>query len=98
MVNFEVLRGATLLGTIRNLPKGTAGTGSYNLTFPYNTPQGGDYTIRITSTSNMAFTDSSDAPFAIQPAITVTSPTVARTARERPGHSRGIIPGIRVPP
>src|SRR5690606_32603221 len=50
------------------------GAGSYPLTFPYGTPLGSDYFIRVTSTSNVNDTDTSDAPFSVIPPITVIVP------------------------
>ena len=73
-VKIEVLRGTTLLATIPSIPRGTAGTGSYPLTFPYYTPLGTDYKVRITSTSSPFITDTSEGPFTIQPALMVISP------------------------
>ncbi len=80
IVKIEALRGETVLATVASShPIGTGGTGFYNLTFPYNTPLGSDYRIRISSTGNPAWTDTSDAPFTIIPAITVTSPDGGET-------------------
>ena len=77
-VNIEVLKGSTSLGTFPNLPVGSMGQGSYSLTFPYNTPPGSDYRIRVTSTSYSGWTDTSDAPFTISvnssSSLTVTAP------------------------
>ena len=74
-VKIEALRGDTVLAVVTpNAPTVTAGSGSYNLTFPYSTPVGSNYRIRSTSTSNPAWTDTSDLPFTIVPAITVISP------------------------
>jgi len=75
MVKIEVLRSGTLLKTISSsYPIGLNGTGSLDLTVPFSTPLGDDYTIRITSTSYPACTDTSDAPFTIVPALTVVTP------------------------
>ena len=74
-VKIEALRGDAVLATVASsYPIGSNGTGSYDLTFPYNTPLGSDYRIRVTSNSNPAWTDTSDAPFTVSPAITVISP------------------------
>jgi Tol biopolymer transport system component len=74
-VKIEALRNGSVLAVITpSTPIGPSGWGSYNLTFPYSTPVGSDYQIRVTSTSNPAWTDTSDGPFAIVPAITVLSP------------------------
>jgi|GEM_PF-328872 len=74
-VKIEALRNGTVLATIASsYPLGTGGSGSYNLTFPYYTPLGPDYAIKVTSTSNPAYTDTSDGPFTISSAITVATP------------------------
>ena len=74
-VKIEALRGDKVLATVASSYSiGSNGTGSYDLTFPYNTPLGSDYRIRVTSNRNPAWTDTSDAPFTISPAITVISP------------------------
>jgi len=74
-VKIEALRNGTVLAVISpSTSVGSGGSGSFNLTFPYSTPVGSDYQIRVTSTSNPAWTDTSDDPFAIIPAITVLSP------------------------
>jgi len=74
-VKIEALRGEKILATVTSsYPIGSEGSGSYNLTFPYGTPLGSDYFIRVTSTSNATYTDTSDAPFTIIPPITVLSP------------------------
>ncbi len=79
-VKIEALRGETVLATVTSsYPIGSDGSGSYNLTFPYSTPVGSDYRIRVTSTSNPAWTDTSDTFFGIIPAITVTSPDGGET-------------------
>jgi len=74
-VKIEALRGTHVLATVTSsYPIGLDGSGSYNLTFPYGTPLGSDYFIRVTSTSNATYTDTSDTPFSIIPPITVVSP------------------------
>ncbi len=74
-MKIEALRNGSVLAVITpSTPIGPGGSGSYNLTFPYATPVGSDYQVRVTSTSNPAWTDTSDGPFAIVPSITVLSP------------------------
>ena len=70
-VKIEVLKGTSILKTLTDIP---TTSGSINVPVPYNTPLGGDYKIRITSTNNAAYTDTSDAPFTISSAITVATP------------------------
>lgn len=73
-VNIEVLQGTTIMAVVPGISLGIGGSGSYGLTVPYSTPVGTEYRIRITSTSNPAYTDTSNGPFTISPAITVVSP------------------------
>ncbi len=74
-VNIEVLKGTSVLKVLPAIPVGSEGSGSYSLTIPYNTPLSPDYRIRVTSTSNPAYTDISDHSFAITaPTITITAP------------------------
>ncbi|HQA80426.1 MAG TPA: Ser-Thr-rich GPI-anchored membrane family protein [Methanoregulaceae archaeon] len=74
-VRIEALRGETVLATVTSgYPIGSGDSGSYDLKFPYNTPPGSDYRIKITSTSNPGYTDTSDSMFTIVPAIMVVSP------------------------
>ncbi|MEW6585915.1 MAG: C1 family peptidase [Nitrospirota bacterium] len=54
---------------------GTSGIGSYNWPVPASIVAGNDYLVKITSTSDEAIADVSDAPFSIiSPGIVVTSP------------------------
>jgi len=75
LVKIEALRNGTVLAVIApGTSIGSGGSGFYNLTFPYNTPLGSGYQIRVSSTSNPGWTDTSNAPFTIIPAITVVTP------------------------
>ena len=71
-------RGAFNSTIIASTGIGAGGNGSYNWPIPNGLTPGIDYTIVITSTTNAAYTDTSDAPFTITapPAspIMVTSP------------------------
>lgn len=59
----------------RVISSSTANDGSFSWTIPTTQAVGTDYVIRITSTTNAEFTDSSNANFAIAiGALTVTSP------------------------
>ncbi len=78
-VNIEALRGTTIVAVIPGISIGTGGSGSFGLTVPYSTPVGADYRIRVTSASNPAYTDTSNGPFTISPAIHVTSPDGGET-------------------
>ena len=77
-VKIEALRGETVIATIPNVPIGKNGSGFYNLTVPSRTPVDDNYRFRVTSTSNLVYTDTSNAPFTISPdsgsSITITSP------------------------
>jgi len=76
----EALRSGALIMTLSSsYPTGAGGTGSLDLTVPFATPLGDDYTIRVTSTSYPACTDTSNAPFTIDPALTVLSPDSGET-------------------
>ena len=75
MVMIEALRGETVLAVITpGTPLGSGGSGSFDLTFPYNTPLASDYCIRVSSTTNPGYSDTSDHPFTIISAITVSTP------------------------
>jgi hypothetical protein len=83
-VRIELLRGGVLnrtLSTSRSI--GTNGSGSYNWTIPSNQAPDVSYAIRITSRSNTAITDTSDALFTIigppPPSITVITPNGGET-------------------
>ncbi|MBI5102040.1 MAG: Ig-like domain-containing protein [Nitrospirae bacterium] len=59
-------------------PVGTDGRGRYTWTLPMALTPGGDYSVRVTSATNGAFTDTSDLSFTIvEPAIRVTYPSEA---------------------
>ena len=73
-VKIEALRGETVIATIPSVSIGSGGSGFYNLTIPSSTPLGDNYRFRVTSTSNPAYNDVSDAPFTIGAPITVVSP------------------------
>jgi hypothetical protein len=75
-LKIELLKGGVLNRIIKSLVmKGKDGTGSFNWTIPANQAPGTDYRIRVTSTSNGAYTDTSDSDFTIAaPTITVVSP------------------------
>lgn len=65
-VKIELLKGGVVDRTIASPGKGVGGSGSRNWTIPSNQAPGIDYTIRVTSTSNGAYTDTSDNDFTIQ--------------------------------
>jgi len=77
-VKIEALRGETVVATIPSVSIGSGGSGFNNLTVPFSTPIGANYRFRVTSTSNPAYTDTSDAPFTISAdsgsSITLVSP------------------------
>jgi hypothetical protein len=58
---------------------GSNGSGSYSWTVPASQEAGSDYRIRVTSTSNGAYTDTSNNDIAIVAVITVTSPNGGET-------------------
>src|SRR5690606_23346931 len=68
MVNIDVFKGTTIMKTLSGIPIGPGGSGSYNVPIPASTPLGSDYTIRVTSVSYAACTDTSDGAFSISAA------------------------------
>ncbi len=80
-VKVELLKGGVVNRTIASSAgKGVGGTGSRNWTIPANQTPGADYRIRVTSTTNGAYTDTSDRDFAIAaPTITAVSPNGGET-------------------
>jgi hypothetical protein len=75
-VKIELLKGGVVSRTIASsISKGTGGSGSYDWTISSSQALGADYRIRVTSTSNGAYTDTSDRDFTIiPPTLTVVSP------------------------
>src|SRR5690606_34934201 len=74
-VKIEALRGDTAIAVITpKTPVGSGGTGSMTLTLPKNAPAGTTYRLRISSTSNPIYTDTSDASFSV---ITNTSASIS---------------------
>ena len=63
-VKIELLKGGSFNRAIASFVPVTAG--SFNWKVPSNQTAGADYTIRITSRTNAAYTDTSDANFTIQ--------------------------------
>lgn len=79
-VKIEALRGENVLAVITpSTSIGSGGSGSYSLAFPYNTPRGDDFKIRVTSNDYPAYNDTSDAPFTISSPITVVAPNGGET-------------------
>jgi len=80
-VKIELLKGGGVDRIIKSsTPKGRGGNGSRKWTIPADLAPGTDYRIRVTSTSNSAYTDTSDSDFAIvPPTITVASPNGGET-------------------
>lgn len=75
-VKIELLKGGSVNLTITSSTSiGSGGNGSYNWTIPATQTGGTDYKIKVTSTSNSSYTDTSDNNFIIIAAsITVTVP------------------------
>ena len=80
-VRIELLKGGVLNRTINSSRWiGGGGIGSYNWTVPTGQTLGSDYTIRVTSTTNAAYTDTSNNNFTIAgPTITVALPNGGET-------------------
>jgi hypothetical protein len=67
-VRIELLQGEVLVKTIAGAaPRGTSGKGHYDWLVPGDLPAGNNYAIRITSTRNSNYVDSSDLSFGILP-------------------------------
>ena len=65
-VKIELLKSGAVVRTIAsNASIGSNGSGSYNWKVPNSQTTGTDYTIRVTSTSNGNYTDTSNANFSI---------------------------------
>lgn len=65
-VKIELVQGTSVKSTIaKKAPIGSGGTGSYNWTISKTMKTGSDYKIRITSTSNSSYADTSDGFFTI---------------------------------
>ena len=74
-VKIELLKGGVAKSTIsHSAPIGSDGTGSYNWPIPFAQTPGSDYQIKITSTNNGSYTDTSDNNFAIVGKISLVSP------------------------
>jgi transcriptional regulator CtsR len=83
-VKIELFKGGVLSRTISlSRPIGTGGSGSYSWAIPSTQVSGTDYRVKITSTTNAAYTDTSNAAFTIigppPPAPTLKSPASAST-------------------
>jgi hypothetical protein len=65
-VKIELLKGKVVDRIIKSFAwKGSRGNGSYNWHIPSTQAPGGDYQIRVTSTSNNSYSDTSDSNFTI---------------------------------
>ncbi|OPZ45103.1 MAG: PKD domain protein [Euryarchaeota archaeon ADurb.BinA087] len=79
-VLIELLRGTTVQQVITaGTSLGSGGSGSFSFAVPTSLPLGSDYKVRITSTSNASYTDTSDAAF------TVSEPTSIRVVAPEGG-------------
>lgn len=73
-VKIEALRRDTVIGTLRSIPIGTDGSGSYSLVIPYEVRPGSEFTIRVTSNRYPTCGDASNGTFIVTPAITLATP------------------------
>jgi len=65
-VKIELLKGGVLNRTLSmNAPVGSNGGGSFSWTLPQRQTVGSDYKVRVTSTTDPTYTDSSDLNFSI---------------------------------
>ncbi len=70
----DLLKGSTVLGSVRGVSIGMGGSGSFEGTLPYRIPAGDEYYIRVTSTGYPGCSDTSDTPFTVRSALKVTGP------------------------
>ena len=87
-VKIELFKGGVLNRTISSSRSvGTGGSGSYSWAVPSTQVSGSDYRVKITSTSNAAYTDTSNADFTIKgpppSAPTLKSPASGSTVPTR---------------
>jgi hypothetical protein len=81
-VKIELLKGGMVNQTITSsVSMGSNGSCSYNWTIPTSQTAGNDYRVRVTSTTNSSYTDTSDNNFNITalPRITLSSPNGGET-------------------
>ena len=83
-VKIELLKGGVVTTTLNySTSIGSAGSGSYNWSIPSNQVSGSNYQIKVTSTTNSAYSDISDSVFTIvgppPPTVSVTSPNGGET-------------------
>ena len=65
-VKIDLMKGASVVKTISSKASiGTGGSGSYSWTVPRTQTAGTDYRVKITSTSNNSYTDTSNSNFSI---------------------------------
>ncbi|OPZ44869.1 MAG: Ser-Thr-rich glycosyl-phosphatidyl-inositol-anchored membrane family protein [Euryarchaeota archaeon ADurb.BinA087] len=65
-VRIEALQGTTVVRVVSpSTSIGAGGSGSYALTVPASMPVGSNYWVRVTSLSNSAVTDMSNAAFTV---------------------------------
>jgi subtilisin family serine protease len=91
-VKIELYKAGQLNRTISSYASiGSNGSGTYNWAIPSTQPSGSDYTIKIKSTTNSSYADTSDASFTLNgpppPSITVTAPNGGETWRKSTGQT-----------
>lgn len=66
-MKIELLKGGVLNLVITNITSiGSGGSGSFDWRVPKSQTLGSDYKVRVTSTSNGSYTDTSDNNFSIK--------------------------------
>ncbi len=95
-VNIELLKGGINSTINSSVPIGSSGSGSYIWTIPMIQTPGTDYKVRITSTTNPVFTDSSNNNFTI---IAQTPIVSIKTDKSKysPGETMTVTLGIYNP-
>jgi len=64
-VTIEILNDGSVVQTFTSIPIGNDGIGTFDWTIPSTLTLGTGYQVRITSTSNSAYVDTSDEPFVV---------------------------------
>ena len=75
MAQIDLIKGgANTSSIVKSTSMGSSGKGSYSWKIPGTLAPGADYRVKVTSTSNSAYTAQSAADFTIDSTLTLTSP------------------------
>ena len=90
-VKIELFKGGVLNRTIISSRSiGTGGSGSYSWAIPSTQAGGSDYQVKVTSTTNSAYTDTSNANFTITGPLPVVTVTVTDGSATEAGPTTGM--------